>query len=205
MKCYLARHTAITKLVICALLTLCLVQPPVGARAPESVVARVTATATAPLPLLAYEHKDGPSCEPCFNTILIGFVPGQTLRISLFNSPASGAGAGSQPTPVHGHIKVFSRDNILLAQSAELVIPPSEFRSFDFNRAALNLPGEPGTGRLQVRARLVLRVAAPSRPTHEEKGAGAVVASWELIDNLTGRTAVAGQPSYWVYGTELPH
>ncbi|MGI8997977.1 MAG: hypothetical protein ACR2GW_15045 [Pyrinomonadaceae bacterium] len=128
------------------------------------------------------------------NNILIGMVPGQTLRLSLFNPPSSGS--ETQRHPISAHVKVFDYGGNLLAQSPELVIPPSEFRSFNFSRAALPPAGEPGTGRLQVRVRLEL--------SGNPRATALLAPSLEIIDDSTGRTVVAGQPSYWVYGSELP-
>ncbi|MBA3713636.1 MAG: hypothetical protein H0W76_14475 [Pyrinomonadaceae bacterium] len=112
------------------------------------------------------------------NNIVLGIVPGQTLRLSLFNPPSSGS--ETQRHPISAHVKVFDYGGNLLAQSPELVIPPSEFRSFNFSRAALPPAGEPGTGRLQVRVRLEL--------SGSPKATALLVPSLEIIDNSTGRT-----------------
>ena len=139
------------------------------------------------LPSQAYGIGDDSINSGFGNDMMVGIVPGQTLRATLFN--LSSTGAETQHKPVNGHIKIFDGSGNLLAQSPELVIPPGEFRSFDLNRAALNLPGEPGTGRVQVRARLVLDVAAPYHFTADGKVSSLLVPSLELIDNSTGRTA----------------
>jgi len=112
---------------------------------------------------------------------LMGIVPGQTLRVTLFNPPASEAEPSGQPSS--GHVKVFDGRGNLLAQSSKLAIPPGEFRSFDFDRAALHVSGEQGTNRAQVRI----------KPFFDFK-AERLVRSVELVDNNTGKTVVlAGQ------------
>jgi prepilin-type processing-associated H-X9-DG protein len=113
------------------------------------------------------------------NDIMMGIVPGQTLRVTLFNPPSSESGAQSEP--VGGHVKVFDGSGNLIAQSPEQVIPPGEFRSFDFNRFALSLPGEPGTNRANVRIKPFYNFTS-ERPSP-------VLASFEIVDAGTGRTA----------------
>jgi hypothetical protein len=115
--------------------------------------------------------------------IVIGFARDQRVRLTLTNPPPNAREAGSeaQREPVNAHVKFFDENGNLIAQSDELIIPPGEFRSVDLNRAALNLPGEPGTGRVQVRARVIwetlqLRSEFP--------------ASVELVDTSTGKTTV---------------
>jgi hypothetical protein len=112
------------------------------------------------------------------NDIIMGIVPGQTLRVTLFNPPFSESGA--QNEPVGGHVKVFDGSGNLIAQSPEQVIPPGKFRSFDFNRGALPLAGEPGTNRANVRIK-------PFYNFRSER-LSPVLASFEIVDGSTGRT-----------------
>ena len=116
--------------------------------------------------------------------MLMGIVPGQTLRVTIFNPPYSGSEAGSeaQRVPVSGHVKVFDGSGGLIAQSPDLVISPGESRSFDFNRSALPWPGEPGTGRLQLRA--VPEVSFQRLNLVQFS----VDISGEVIDDSTGKT-----------------
>jgi prepilin-type processing-associated H-X9-DG protein len=112
---------------------------------------------------------------------LMGIVPGQTLRVTLFNPPASETDTARQPA--NAHVKVFDGRGNQIAQSAELAILPGESRSFDFDRAALHLAGEPGTNRAQVRI----------KPFFDFKSER-LVRSFEIVDNNTGKTVVlAGQ------------
>jgi hypothetical protein len=117
------------------------------------------------------------------NAIMLGIAPGQTLRVTLSNPPSIGPKA--RRSPVIGRVKFFDGSGNLISESDESLIPPGEFRSFDLNRDALSLPGETGTGRLQSRGSWSLRVqdAATRR-------ANAVAASFELMDDLTGKTEV---------------
>jgi hypothetical protein len=105
--------------------------------------------------------------------ILMGIVPGKKVRVTILNQPASG-------TEAQGHVKVFDRSGNLIAQSPELVIPPGEFRSFDLNRNEIPLAGELGTNRAQVRIKPFFNF--------ESERLSPVLASFEIIDNSTGRT-----------------
>lgn len=122
------------------------------------------------------------------NDIITGIAPGQTLRFSLFNPLSSGSEAVSdaQSKSFSGHVKVFDASGNLIAQSADLIVAPGEFRYFDLNRDALHLPGEPGTGRLQVRLELsFIRINLVQFTVG--------IGTSEVIDNSTGRTAAAIQ------------
>jgi hypothetical protein len=120
------------------------------------------------------------------NDTMVGIAPGQTLRITLSNPPSSGSKA--KRNPVIGRVKFFGESGNLIAQNDESVIPPGESRSFDLDRDALSLSGETGTERLQARVSwsLMARDASTRRPNTSRR----VAASFELIDNLTGKTVV---------------
>lgn len=113
---------------------------------------------------------------------LMGFGTDDKLRVTLYNPQSSG------PAHLPSRVKLFERYGSLIAQSPDLVIPPGEFRSFDIDRDALTLPGEPGTRRLQVRIRVETTTADPSSLTTDPRASGPLVGSFELIDNGTGRT-----------------
>jgi hypothetical protein len=123
------------------------------------------------------------------NDIIMGIVPEQTLRVTLFYPQSSGSEAQSEP--VGGRVKVFDRSGNLIAQSPELAIPPGEFRSFDFDRFALSLPGEPGTNRAQARIK-------PFYSFRSER-LSPVLASFEIVDNRTGKTVVLSGPECLVF------
>ena len=114
------------------------------------------------------------------NDIIMGIVPGQTLRVTLFNPPSSES--GTQSEPVGGHVKVFDWGGNLIAQSPEQVILPGKLRSFDFNRGALPLAGEPGTNRAHVRIKPFYNFSS--------ERLSPVLASFEIVDNRTGKTVV---------------
>ena len=130
---------------------------------------------------------------------LMGIVPGQTLRTTIFNPPAfeAGDGSGPQGPASNGHVKIFNVNGIMLAQSDNAVIQPGDSRSFDFDRDAFSSPGETGTQRQQVRVKpfFEFRSQRLSR----------VLASIEIVDNRTGKTeALSGDHCLVVYLGGIP-
>jgi hypothetical protein len=126
---------------------------------------------------------------------MMGIVPGQTLRVTLFNPPASEA--APQDDPVNGHVKVFDRSGNLIAQSPGQIIPPGESRSFDFNRNALPIQGETAANRAQVRIKPFFNF--------ESTRLSRVLASFEVIDNNSGKTVtMAGQQCMVFYLGGIP-
>jgi hypothetical protein len=113
------------------------------------------------------------------NDIVAGIVPGQSIRVTLFNAPFE---SQTQTDTVGGRIKIFDGSNNLIVQSDEMAIAPGSFRSIDFNAEDLAIQGEPGTNRKQVRI----------GPFFEFQGRrlSRVVVSIETVDNLTGQTTV---------------
>jgi hypothetical protein len=59
---------------------------------------------------------------------LLGLALGQSLRASVANPNESG-----QREPLRARIRLCGADGALIAQSEELIIPPGEFRSYDFH------------------------------------------------------------------------
>jgi len=112
------------------------------------------------------------------NDIMMGVGPGQKVRVTVLNSTSSES--EEQSEHVDAHVKVFDKGGNLIAQSPELAIPPVEFRSFDFDRFALSIQGEPGTNRVNVRIK-------PFYSFRSER-LSPVLASFEIVDNSTGKT-----------------
>lgn len=108
--------------------------------------------------------------------VLMGIPLGKKLRVTIFNPRSSGL------EYLPSRVKLFEANGYLIAQSDELVIPSGEFRSFDFNRDALPLLGEPGTNRAQVRIKPFFNF--------QSERLSPVLASFEIVDNSTGRTVM---------------
>ena len=114
--------------------------------------------------------------------VLMGIVRGQTLRVTVFNPPSFETEAGLEPerTSANGHIKIFDGNGAVIAQSNQAVIEQGAFRSFDFNRN--DLPESSGSNRLQVRISPFFAFQSQRLPP--------LLASFEIVDNNTGRTEV---------------
>jgi hypothetical protein len=129
------------------------------------------------------------------NDVLMGVGPGQKARVTIFNSPSSES--EEQSEPVGAHVKVFDGSGNLIAQSPELAIPQGEIRSFDIDRFALSLPGEPGTNRANVRIKPFYN--------YRSERLSPVLASFEIVDNRTGKTVVlSGQECLVFYLGGIP-
>ncbi|HEY8458769.1 MAG TPA: H-X9-DG-CTERM domain-containing protein [Blastocatellia bacterium] len=113
---------------------------------------------------------------------LVGIAPGQTLRVTLFNPPSSGS--ETQRGPVNGRVRIFDGGGALIEQSEDLVIRPGTYHSFDINRDAIPIYGEPGANRLQARI----------KPSFD-----GVLASFEIIDNRTGKTVTLSHQECLVF------
>ena len=112
----------------------------------------------------------------------VGLAYGQTLRLSALNPDE----AGQSSEPIRVRVRLADALGTVIAQSAEVTVPAGEFHSFDFNRNDLHLPGEPGTGRLQV----VWSVEASTRGSSPRP----FLVSLEAVDNTSGLspTSVVG-------------
>ncbi|HEX5732917.1 MAG TPA: hypothetical protein VF131_08795 [Blastocatellia bacterium] len=105
---------------------------------------------------------------------LIGFARGEMLRFTAFNPESTGERGG----PIRMQMKLFDAQGTVIATSAEVMIPPGQFRFVDFNRDDLPITGDPDTGLLQVRTQPLWGVRAGVRV--------AVTTSLEVSNHTTG-------------------
>lgn len=154
------RRKPIARLAVLALLALCFVQTTVRAQG---------------------------TTECVLDSAPLGLTLGQTLRFSPFNPNQRLEGHPQRQTVL---VQVALRDarGNLIAHSQELALPPGEFRSIDFNRDSLHLAGEPGTGRVQVRAEVRYRFLSIVDRTQILPGN--FPAALELVDNSNGSTTL---------------
>ena len=167
-------------LLVVSVLTVCGVPPQLRAQPDVSG----TAAGEPPTETLSINFE-----KPSF-----GMARGQTARFTVFNpvDTVDQQGCGEHGTAcadltVSVVVAMIDQQGSRIAQSAEIEIPPGEFRSIDFNRDAFLLPGEPETGRLQIRP--VLRMAF-ARSALQGFDVPRLMDSIEIVDNLTGRTTV---------------
>ncbi|MGI8997980.1 MAG: hypothetical protein ACR2GW_15060 [Pyrinomonadaceae bacterium] len=165
------RHTPINRLAASALLVLCFVQLPVRAHPPALI------TGAAQSSHLLYQDIFIP----------IGLARGQTLRYTWanLNDPDP---QQRELEPLRIEVKLRAADGSVIAQAGAATVGAGQFQSFDFNRDALPLAGEPGTGRLQVQVQAQLFIAKPKQQSLRE-APELFPASLEIIDNSTGQTA----------------
>jgi hypothetical protein len=109
----------------------------------------------------------------------IGIVPDQTLRFCVANLSTTEEGNG----PVRAQAYVYDSRGNLVSQSDPVEVPHGQFSNFDFTRDDLAAAGEPGTGRVQVRARFIYRGSSSEQISPDN-----LLTSMEIFDNRTGRT-----------------
>ena len=107
-----------------------------------------------------------------------GIAPGQTVSISVVVYASRPDGTND---PVIARIQLLDIEGEVIAESDEIRVEPGKIRSWDVPRERLPA-GEP-TGRIQVRARVLVKTQALSRPP-------SLAATAELFDCATGRTSV---------------
>jgi hypothetical protein len=104
-----------------------------------------------------------------------GLSQGQTARISVVNSLIADGSVRS----VTVRIQLLDMEGAVMAQSDEIRVAPGKTRFWDVPRESL--PGGEPTGRLQVRARILVTTQSVFRQSP-------LAPSVELIDSGTGRT-----------------
>jgi hypothetical protein len=83
-------------------------------------------------------------------------------------------------------VRITDERGDLLLQSPEIHSPSGEWRCVDVPRASLDVPGEPGTGRVQVAARQIVRAPSGTKPSD-------INGSFEIVNaDGTSAGAVAG-------------
>lgn len=107
-----------------------------------------------------------------------GFTRGETARISVTLRRLANP---QQPT-VNARIQLLDTEGRVISQSDEIRVEPGQIRFWDAPRSLIPAAGEPGTGRLQVRTRVL--VTTLSMDFDQES----LMPTIEIIDGATGRT-----------------
>lgn len=119
--------------------------------------------------------------------LVVGMIPSQTLRLCVA-FPEDSRRPDSPAQVVGVRFRVYDTEGDVLAQSDEFALRERQTRCWDVRRVALPRMGEPGTGRLQVRGEVFIKLPA---------GAGVnkpgLLPSAEVIDNSTGETKFGQQ------------
>jgi hypothetical protein len=119
------------------------------------------------------EHRQTELVSPSW-----GIAPGETVSISVVVYANRTVATND---PVIARIQLLDTEGQVIAESDEIQVEPGKIRSWDVPRERLPA-GEP-TGRIQVRARILVTTQALSRPP-------SLAATAELFDSATGRTSV---------------
>ena len=138
-------------------------------------------------PLMVQAQEQTRQVTVIQDMVSIGLVPGQTLRVGVFNS----GDRNPHRQAINGHVKVFDGSGGLLFQTAAVEIAAGAFHSFDIDRADISQPGDLRTGRLQVRLQIVAVMGARGRAARISARIDRLPTSLELIENLSGKTVAA--------------
>jgi hypothetical protein len=107
-----------------------------------------------------------------------GFIPGETARISVTLRRL----ANPQLPPINARIQLLDTEGRVISQSDKIRVEPGQIRFWDAPRNLIPAAGEPGTGRLQLRTRML--VTTSSMDLDPES----LMPTIEIIDGATGRT-----------------
>lgn len=107
-----------------------------------------------------------------------GFARGETTRISVTLRRLANP---QQPT-VSARIQLLDTEGRVISQSDVIRVEPGHIRFWDAPRDLIPVSGEPRTGRLQVRTRIVVAASAT------DLDPDSLMPTIEIIDGATGRT-----------------
>jgi len=132
-----------------------------------------------------------------------GLARGQALRYVWTNLADADTAQGAIGAR-HLSVRLLTSDGHVIAQNQAPAADPGKSQSFVFDRDLIPLPGEPGTGRLQVRLEATmtgnlttLDVMPALLDTFDD--------SAEIVDTLSGRTLASFKPKeIVVVGTPQP-
>src|SRR5262245_22089144 len=142
---------------------------------------------------MTFAHPAGAASPPPPETITIrarldfpsvGLVTGQTIRVSVVSTRPTGSSESSILPPDRVRILLVDADGERVADSGPLALPPGPTRVFDVSRAQLAGAGDAGTGRVQVRA-VVLLTGGSALPIDPCRS------TVEVFSSSTGRTVTA--------------
>lgn len=166
----ITRYSSIARLAALVLLTICFVELNVRAQEP------------------LHQTIDLLSCS-------FGVARGQTLRYTWANlNDADPQKRVFEPLRIQ--VKLLAADGSLIAQAEAPAVDAGKFQSFDFNRDQIDLPGEPGTARLQLRlaVRLEVMVIDANKFKNLTFRMAAFDDAADVMDTLTGQTTVSFKP-----------
>ena len=118
-----------------------------------------------------------------------GFARGETTRISVTLRRLANP---QQPT-VSARIQLLDTEGRVISQSDVIRVEPGHIRFWDAPRDLIPVSGEPRTGRLQVRTRIVVTTSATDFDLES------LMPTIEVIDNITGRTLHSAGKTFLIF------
>jgi hypothetical protein len=124
----------------------------------------------------AYAQQQGQWVEVL--SYSLGFAQGETARISITLRRL----ANPQQPAISARIQLLDTEGRVISQSDEIRVEPDQIRFWDAPRDLIPVSGEPVTGRLQFRTRIVVTTSATDFDPES------LMPAIEIIDDNTGRT-----------------
>lgn len=122
-----------------------------------------------------------------------GFTRGETARISVTLRRL----ANPQQPAVNARIQLLDTEGRVILQSDEIRVEPGQIRFWDAPRNLIPAAGEPGTGRLQLRTRML--VTTSSMDFDRES----LMPTIEIIDGSTGRTLHKNDGTFKIFVCDI--
>jgi hypothetical protein len=122
-----------------------------------------------------------------------GFTRGETARISVMLQRLANP---QQPT-VRARIQLLDTEGRVISQSDEIRVEPGQIRFWDAPRDLIPVSGEPRTGRLQVRTRIVVTTSATDFDPES------LMPTIEIIDDITGRTFHNAEKRFLIFTCDI--
>lgn len=125
-----------------------------------------------------------------------GLSSGQLARISVANF-VFGDGSVRGTDPATACIQLLDTEGEVIAQSNAIRVEPGKIRFWDVSREQIRAGGDPRTGRLQVRARILVT----TKPSDINRNRPPLAPTLEIIDPETGKSALTSVE--WVFVGEV--
>src|SRR4030095_2826018 len=128
------RQITIIHLAALAMLTQCFFQPGIFAAEP------LAKPASQPNPTGELSAQNADGVVLLFSSLPGGIARGKTFRVTLSHFIRL-EGRDRNPVVARALVRLFDSQGRIIAQTEELAVAKDQFRSFDFNRDGLPLPG----------------------------------------------------------------
>lgn len=184
MNSNITRHLLIVRLAAILLLTICAIQSNIRAQEPANNIGGGSTQATPSQD----GNAEGINLKLYFSPT--GLIRGETLRVTWANLNDEDPDK-RLIEPLRLAVRLFDANGRIIMQREAQAVSAGKFQSFDFNRDTIYLPGEAGTGRLQIRCEVEV-IGKTKYPDLVLKQGFALLplASLEIVGN-TGATQSA--------------